>query len=454
MRIRTKSRRTKHGAASVFLAIVLSALILVECTFVAFVWNLDYALSVNTALKTEVDTILSDYNRQLFDVYGIYAFSIDGVDDECFNRALEINGYEAESQLFVSGKHRFTAADLKKAIKSYYWYRGTGIKIRNVVDSYSELFIQLDEKGIIKDIGQFMKSPAAEYISQMIKGSESAEKWIEKAGDVLNIDDLIEESEEMDELRSDYQEAIKDFGLDIDVDISQWNSVLKGVSFLERVSELGADNSPEALTKFYVSNYCAYNFDCAFRPKGDSSINGTDFDSIHGKKRNDCEYILTGEYGAGTLMEIETMMVGILIAGCFLTDYADEVFRNTMYAIAEVISAIILAVSEGTVDIDPRIIQVGLTFYCAVVQSFKEFIKVTVRGERAVIFKYEDTDIITLSYRDFLYLFCICTPEEELLDRSLEVLKKDYGKLYKGIRLEAEFGGNTYSIDKSYQLYE
>ena len=87
-----KNRRTKRGASSLFLAVIMSALILVECTFVAFVWNLDYALSVNEALKTQIDTILCDYNRQLFDVYGIYAFTLDEVDDECFCKALEING--------------------------------------------------------------------------------------------------------------------------------------------------------------------------------------------------------------------------------------------------------------------------------------------------------------------------------------------------------------------------
>ena len=63
-----KHIKTRRGVSSLFLAVILSALILVECTFVAFVWNLDYALSVNTALKTQIDTILCDYNRQLFSV--------------------------------------------------------------------------------------------------------------------------------------------------------------------------------------------------------------------------------------------------------------------------------------------------------------------------------------------------------------------------------------------------
>ena len=67
MRINYKTK-TKHGASSIFLAIIMSAVILVECTFVAFVWNLDYALGVNTALKDQAETILADYNRQLFSV--------------------------------------------------------------------------------------------------------------------------------------------------------------------------------------------------------------------------------------------------------------------------------------------------------------------------------------------------------------------------------------------------
>ena len=43
---------------------------------------------------------------------------------------------------------------------------------------------------------------------------------------------------------------------------------------------------------------------------------------------------------------------------------------------------------------------------------------------------------------------------EKLLERSLEVLERDYGELYKGLTLEADFRGNTYSVTKSYQLYE
>ena len=446
-------KRNKHGASSLFLAIIMSALILVECTFAAFVWNLDYALSVNNALKNEIETILADYNRQLYSVYGIYAFAVEGIDGECFEKALEINGLNSQSELFVSGKQRFTCEDLKKAIDSYFWYRGAGFAMKEVAKSYSDMISELDKKGVLKQVGQFMQSPAAGYVSKMIAGSEKAEEWIKKAGGTLNLDELIDEANDIDSLSEDYKNAVKDFGLDIDVDISNWEALLETLSVLEDSKKISSDNSAAVFAKCNVSFYCAYNFDCHFRPAGDASINGTGFNAIHGKKTADCEYLITGREGLPGVLQIEYFMAEVLIVSSMLKDYADEKFRNTIYVIAQVISEIISALSEGAVNIDPRIIQAGLIFYCAVVQSMKEFYTV-MNGGRAVIFEYEGDKLVTYSYRDFLYLFCLCTPMEKLLDRSLEVLERDYGKLYKGLTLEADFRGNTYSVTKSYQLYE
>ena len=83
----------------------------------------------------------------------------------------------------------------------------------------------------------------------------------------------------------------------------------------------------------------------------------------------------------------------------------------------------------------------------------KEFWTV-VKGGRAVIFEYDGQKIVTYNYRDFLFLFCLLVPEDKLLERALSVLERDYGELYKGITLEADFRGNTYQITKSYRLYD
>ena len=450
---RVKRRaRSRHGAASVFLAIIMSALILVECTFLAYVWNLDYALSVNTALKTEIDTILSDYNRQLFDVYGIYAFSLDDVDSYCFDKALEINGLDAKSELYVSGSHALTAEDLKRAVSSYYFYRGTGISFKGVVEGYSDLLTEIDTKGIFNQIGEFMRSPAADYLSKIIKGKENAEEWVNKAEGVIDIEEVLEAVSDTDSLRSDYRNVIKNFELDIDIDIANWESLLNTVSRLEAATDLVSDKSPDIMKKFHVAHYCAYNFDCWVKPNGDATINGTGFSSIHSEKHADSEYIVTGLDKNAAVLETGFITANILILANMLKDYANEEIRNTIYVVAQFISMLISAVSEGTVNIDPRIIAVGITFYVSTVQAIKDFHAV-LSGSRAVIFEYEGQKMVTMNYRDFLYLYALCTPEDKLLGRSLEILTRDYGELYKGIVLEADFRGSTYSIDKSYTLY-
>lgn len=453
MKKANKLKRTKHGASSIFLAVILSALILVECTFVAFVWNLNYALSVNTALKTQIDTIMSDYNRQLFSVYGVYAFSIDGIDDECFNKALEINGLEAQSTLYVSNAQRITTEDLKKAVNSYYSYRATGVTLKGLVDGYGQLLVELDDKGILSAIGEYMQSPAAGYVSEIIKGDETASEWIEKAGDVLDIEEIAEEIADIDEIREEFSEAIHDSDIGIDIDITDWEGFLDALVVLESTIDTYADTAPDMESKFYVAHYCAYNFDCHFPPNGDGTINGTEFDSIHSERSMDAEYFITGSYGEGSSFAVYEMMDLLIILGKIAEDYADEKIRNTVYAVAEVISAIISAVSEGAADIDPRIIMVGLMIIIANIQSLKEIWSVF-NGGRAEVFKYDGETILTMGYRDFLYLFCLFVPEETLLERVLEVLERDYGELYKGITLEADFRGSTYTLTKSYQLYE
>ena len=448
-----KNRRTKRGASSLFLAVIMSALILVECTFVAFAWNLDYALSVNEALKTQVDTILCDYNRQLFDVYGIYAFTLDEVDDECFCKALEMNGLTSQSTLVVTAADEFTTEDLKTAINSYYWYRGSGISLKGLVEGYAEMIRRTDETGILNQVGEYMQSPAAGYVSDMIKGSEDASQWIGKAGEALNLDEILEEAADLDDIRADYKDMVKDIELDIDIDIDDWEALLDTLSFLETTMDNLTDMSDPVMTKMNVSHYCAYNFDCCFAPDGDASITGTEFSSIHGDKQVDAECIITGLEDYPAIFKVEYLMVQVLIVSNMLKDYANEEFRNTMEVLGQIISTIISAVSEGTVNIDYRIIAAGLIYICASFQSIKDFYQV-IKGQRAVIFEYEDEKMVTFSYRDFLYLFALCTPVDELLERSYAVLERDYGELYKGITLEADFRGDAYSVTKSYQLYE
>ena len=114
MRRTIKKRNKRHGASSVFLAIILSSVILVECTFLAFVWELDYITKVNNAGDAQVESIMCEYNRQLFDVYGVYAFTKDAVDDDIYSKALLACGYTEEPELNLGGYKKIDRKALQK----------------------------------------------------------------------------------------------------------------------------------------------------------------------------------------------------------------------------------------------------------------------------------------------------------------------------------------------------
>ena len=65
----------------------------------------------------------------------------------------------------------------------------------------------------------------------------------------------------------------------------------------------------------------------------------------------------------------------------------------------------------------------------------------------------DDKEFIIMSYRDFLYLYQCCVPDNMLLSRMQEVLTRDFGELCTGVTLVTKYRETTYDISKNYSLY-
>ncbi len=111
---------------------------------------------------------MCEYNRQLFDVYGIYAFTKDAVDDDIYSKALLACGYTEGPELNLGGYKKIDRKALRDAINMYYSYRATGIAINRVADVFSELINELLDTGVLKKIKEYTSSPAAGYVLSLI----------------------------------------------------------------------------------------------------------------------------------------------------------------------------------------------------------------------------------------------------------------------------------------------
>ena len=453
MRRTVKRRKQRFGASSVFLAIILSAVILIECTFVAYVWELDYITKVNNAVDAQVESIMCEYNRQLFDVYGVYAFTKTAVDDDVYRKALLACGYEEGPQLDLAGYKKINTKAFKDAIGMYYSYRATGIALVQVADVFSEMIGEVIDSDVLKKIKEYTSSPAAGYVTEIIQGAEKISSWIEKAGEKLNIDDLKKEIKIFDTLKKQLEGKDNDLeDLSFNISIKDMKPAIQLFEGMMDLHEALGKNSFKLVSHIYEANYFSYNFDCSLKQELDSSINGTDFKDIHSKNKDDTEYILTGLTGTKALAAVNFLMLQVLTGTNFLRDYTDKEYRTKVDAVAKVISAIIAAVSEGSVDIDYRIITVALIVLIATFKAGKD-IQTLRKGERVALYEKNGKKVVTAGYRDLLFLFMQAVPDDLMLDRGLQILRRDYGELYTGLTATADTGFKKISVTRSYVLY-
>ena len=453
MQFKIKKKKNRYGASSVFLGIILSAVILIECTFVAFVWELDYNIKVNNAVDAQVESIMCEYNRQLFDVYGIYAFTMNAVDDDIYRKALLACGYTEGPELNLAGYKKIDSKALRDAINIYYSYRGSGIAIIRIADVVSAVIEEFLKTDVLKSIREFSSSPAAGYVTDIIQGTEKISGWLEKAGKVLNKDKYESAMKILDQLKGKLSGKDNDLeDLSFNIKISDMKPAIKLIEGLSEFHESLGKSDFKPLTHILEADYFAYNFDCYLKQDIDASINGTDFSSIHENNNSDSEFILTGQTGNTALATVNLRLLQVLTGSNFLKDYLDKDFRSKVDIVSAVISAIIAAVTEGAVEIDYKIITVALLFRIATYQAAKD-IKTLRKGERVTIFKVKDKDLITAGYRDFLFLFMQTVPDEKLESRALIILKRDYGDLYTGITGTADTGLKKITVSRSYALY-
>ena len=453
MRKTVKRRKQRFGASSVFLAIILSAVILIECTFVAYVWELDYITKVNNAVDAQVESIMCEYNRQLFDVYGVYAFTKTAVDDDVYRKALLACGYEEGPQLDLAGYKKIDTKAFKDAIGMYYSYRATGIAIIQVADVFSEMIGEVIDSDVLKKTKEYTSSPAAGYVTEIIQGAEKISSWIEKAGEKLKIDELKKEIKIFDTLKKQLDGKDNDLeDLSFNISIKDIKPAIQLFEGMMDLHETLGKNSFKLVSHIYEANYFSYNFDCSLKQELDSSINGTDFKDIHSKNKDDTEYILTGLTGTKALAAVNFLMLQVLTGTNFLRDYTDKEYRTKVDAVAKVISAIIAAVSEGSVDIDYRIITVALIVLIATFKAGKD-IQTLRKGERVALYEKNGKKVVTAGYRDLLFLFMQAVPDDLMLERGLQILRRDYGELYTGLTATADTGFKKISVIRSYVLY-
>ena len=444
-------RRGKRGTTCLFLAIILSALILVEITYFRLVLQLDRRLTYDRAVRLTLETYLSDYNRQLFNVYGIYAFDAGGIDDEVYRSVLAACGIEDDSILVVSGMDTFDEDDLQRAVDLYCTYRSTGMLFSFFGDQIVDLLEKIDELGLLGSLSDFMSSDAASVFKDILDGASEVADTLGSLAELAGLDDISEEISDFNSVFGSLRDTFDsppdiDGGFDI-TDDGFLDSCVEGVS---SIFGQGAEDSLWIVSHTNLCSYAAFNFDSVI--EGDESLNGTPFTDIHDENSSDLEYILTGLEGVPGELICSGLIYRILLLDSLVEVYLDPDSRSFINGASEVMKLLVDILTLGMVDIPKEAYKVLIVFSISLRVAALKLITV-LNGNKVKVLSWTGADILEVGYRDILSTYMLYIPDDLILSRMLTVLSRDYPGHVAGMTLEVSAMGEVFSHEVTYEMY-
>lgn len=447
-----RRRKDKKGTASVFLALILSSIVLIQCTYYSLVCDLDRKMTICRAVSAQTESFLAEYDRTLFSVYGIYAFDISEVDSDVFDYVLEANGISNGDTLAVSGVNTFDTEDLRRAISVYYSYRTPAVALNSFLDCFSGVLESTELSELTGALRQFGSSEAASFLIDIIQRTAEVTSTLASLAEELDIPDLSEKLEMFGELMEqldDLDSGVPDPSGGFDDDAISYGA--QAVNIAITLFGTGSDVIEGIAFHPFAVHYAAYDFDCSIGPH--ETINGTSFDCIHEGISPDVEYILTGHTGSLAQYEVNLRVYGLMVARSVIDVLTDPEKREIAEGVAEILEAVVVALSLGSVQLPSSVYLFLVSYLYAKIAAIPDYLKI-MQGDKITLISSGGTDILQVGYREILYMYMNLVSDSQLLTRMHEILSRDFPDYVCGITVETSYKGEIISFERGYAMYE
>ena len=445
-------KKNKRGTSTLFLAIILSALILVETTYLAYAADLNRRLTYTRALKEQTEIYLASYDRQLFKTYGIYAFDSSRINTLVFNEVLAANGYEPGDVMYASGIYSIDTEVLRRAVACYYSYRASGVIFQRFSSMIMSLIGQIRDGGALGDLREFVSSPASGLLGRIIDGGADITEAVNTALTTLGFDESSPGYQTFMSIISSLNMITNDSpDISNGFDPSDMGFLFELLEFNTNLYDAGTAFEENINIHGCLADYAANNFDC--RLEDDTAIDGTSFNCFHPDNEADAEYILTGLTGFSGKALTGYYIFGALFLKNLVSDLTDPALQEIVVPTAEILSAVIAAISGGTVILPPQIYEFIIVVIIAEIESVSDLIKV-LNGEEVSFISWAGEDVLMLDYRDFLTVFMNYVPDSLILTRMLEVINRDFPDYATGICTNTDYRSTVIEYEVSYELYQ
>ena len=454
--------RSKRGSSSVFLALILAALIFVHAVYLDSIIDINRRVVTERAIKQQLEQILAQYNEELFLEYGLYGFLESDINTEVYRNVIESRGYKYGENIYCDFYETLSTIQLEKALKTYYAYRGPGIVIKNVLDAVRYMFGELDTYGFADKIKNFSRAGGEKALSILGKGAGFLNEILE-SDELADMTELAAftptEQNLLGQLFNNIKEA-KSAKPDFDDDFTPEDYL--SFRMLNEVSDMFLKSEHIVEDDFFrlcLAHYSVENFESfvkEFDGEKDKNIRGTYFVDLNEERVNDVEYILTGYSGTGGAFVTGNLISAVLYFAQVLTLLMNDKYMSVVKKVADALSIILMVVLEG-VKIPAWVFEIIIIHFSAICTDLKAMVDLYC-GKSIELFKFSKAPEpfnagISVDYKDLLLLLSLVQPQDVKLHRIRNVIKQKYGDILTYVSLTAVYGDEEIDGQSGYSLY-
>jgi hypothetical protein len=469
--VRTKIRNSKRGGITVFLCIILSAVILTESVLFCAARERGVEAELKKCMQLQTAQILCNYNELLLSNYGLYALEDNAVNQDIFSTCFQES---SETTVAVNTEYDMTKLQVQTGIIDFMKLRIPAIAGNEILSRLKGVLSQINGNEIVTQSKNADTSAWLGTFKDYLSGKDSWSNILSNVASFLGVIDFTGKLSDLEAFASKYQtlteqkstqylqgEADTDFAYSI----LQPQTLSDMMTYADSLLDYDYPDFSDALM---INQYAISFFDSklAHVADGDTEIAeknilGTPYSEIHKGNHADLEYVLSGIEDetvssasvAILIMDIRT----ILNFGSFLLDKTKV---EEARGIADVVSAAITIISAGSITIDPAVVTYAVLFVMALIQGIKD-IRQLQNGESITLFMHPTItnqpgleELLMTDYRDYIGFFLLFVPIEWKTSRILTVLKRDCGKhLYTGVRITVNYRNNVFELEDSYDAY-
>ena len=257
MKIRFKGRK---GTITLFLCIILSAAIILESIYIKGAYRRKQEVILTTAVSHQVEQILSQFNRNYQDWYGIYVLDSVESDHAVFD---EMTKKYQDMSFQYELTDEFTNDDLRKSISEYMRLRGLAFEGSGIMDRLGLSISKLTGSDAITGSGISSWLPTfQDYFLNREEFSEMWEKVEEKCAEnglEDKLTDFYSFVDDLDEVWKKNVSAVMEIG-DTTVPISLFDTSCVGymTSAMDKYMDY---QLPSIVDRLLINEYAAFSFD-------------------------------------------------------------------------------------------------------------------------------------------------------------------------------------------------